>query len=157
MKSILLQALNDQLTLERQNAAIYDALSAALDVVNWAGSAAWMKKAADEEREHADKFAAYIVDRFGIPIYAALEACAAPTSDALYLYFDAALRREKATTEAIKTLHYMAEENEDPQTCTFLIPFIEEQTKSEREISDILLLLSRLDKTGFLVFDNSIK
>ena len=135
----LLQAMNDQLTFERQNAAIYDALAAQLDVVNWQGSAAWMKKAANEEREHADKFAAHIVDRFGVPVYSALDGCNAPTGDNLIPYFDAAFMREMATTEAIKTLYFMAEEGEDPQMCVFLHPFIEEQTKSEREISDLLI------------------
>jgi ferritin len=153
----IIQVLNEQLTMERQNAAIYDALSAALDVVNWAGSAAWMKKSANEEREHADKITAYIIDRFGVPVFAALEGCQCPSGDNLVDYFEAALQRERQTTEAIRTLNYIAEEAEDCQTEAFLIWFLEEQTKSEREISDLLLLLRRLDKTGFLLFDKELK
>lgn len=157
MNNTLMQALNDQLTLERQNAAIYDALAAALDVVNWPGSSAWMKKSANEEREHADKFSAYIVDRFGVPVFSALDGCNVPTSNDLIDYFAAALLREQATTEAIKTLNFMAEENEDCQTEAFLIWALEEQTKSEREISDFLLQLRRMDKSMQFVFDNELK
>lgn len=157
MNQQLIQAWNEQLTLERQNAAIYDALAAALDVVNWPGSSAWMKKSADEERQHADKFAAYIVDRFGIPVYSALDGCNVPTGDNLVDYFTAALQREQLTTEAIKTLHFMAEEAEEPDACRFLLWFLEEQTKSVREISDLLLLLGRMDKSMQFVFDNELK
>jgi ferritin len=157
MNNSLLQALNTQLTMERQNAAIYDALSAALDVVFWTGSSAWMKKSADEERTHAQRFSDYIIDRFGTPVYSALDGCNVPLGDDLPAFFDAALDREQLTTEAIKELWYTAEQNEDPDTCRFLLYFLEEQTKSEREIGDYLLMLNRLDKTGYLLFDNALK
>lgn len=157
MNSTLMQALNNQLTMERQNAAIYDALSAALDVVFWDGSSKWMKKSADEEREHADKFAAYIVDRMGEPVYSSLDGCNCPTGDNLVDFFSAALAREQMTTEAIKTLYFMSEDAEDPQTCQFLHWFLEEQTKSEREISDYLILLKKLDKTGMYLFDKELE
>jgi len=157
MNSTLMQALNDQLTMERQNAAIYDALSAALDVVFWSGSSKWMKSSANEEREHADKFAGYIVDRMGVPVFSSLDGCNCPTGDNLVDYFSAALGREWLTTEAIKTLYYMAEEAEESQTCQFLLSFLEEQTKSEREISDYLIMLKRLDKTGMMIFDKQLE
>lgn len=156
MNSNLIKALNDQMNMERQNAAIYDALSVALDVVFWDGSSKWMKQSANEEREHADKFAAFIVDRNGTPLFAPLDGCMCPIGDDLVSFFQAALERELATTEALKTLYYQAEETEDPQTCTFLIPFLDEQTRSEREITDILIMLRRLDNNGRLVFDKSL-
>lgn len=157
MNTILMNALQDQLTMERQNAAIYDALAAALDVIFWDGSSKFMKKSANEEREHADKFCGYIVDRNGIPAFSALEGCNVPSSDDLPLYFEAALQRERMTTEALKTLCYVADEAEDPQTKVFLIPFLEEQTKSERELSDCVMMLKRLDKNGWLVFDKELQ
>lgn len=156
MNQTLLDALNQQLTLERQNAAIYDALSAMLDAVNWAGSSKWMKHAADEEREHADKVTSYIVDRNSLPVFMPLEGCNTPASDNLTEYFQAALLREQATTEALKTLYYLAESEEDPQLCVFLHPLLDEQTRSEREITDILIMLRRLDKNGWIVFDKGL-
>lgn len=157
MNNTLMQALNDQLTMERQNAAIYDACASALNVVNWPGTSAWMKKSADDERNHADKFAAYIVDRFGVPVYSALNGCACPMGDDLVSHFQFVLDREQLTTEAIKTLYYMAEQDEEPDVCRFLLWFLEEQTKSEREIQDFLLTLRRMDKSAQFIFDNEIK
>src|ERR1035437_6392048 len=97
LSDAMLQALQSQLTLERQNAAIYDALSASLDNVNWSGSATFMKKSADEERTHAQKFTDYLVDRNCVPIYAALGPCPVLEDDDLVIYFQAALDREKLT------------------------------------------------------------
>lgn len=156
MNNTLLQALKDQLTMERQNAAIYDALSAALDVVFWDGSSKFMKASANEEREHADKFCAYIVDRNGSPAFAALDECNVPSGDDLSSYFEAALAREKVTTEALKVLYYTSEEAEDPQTCAFLLPFMIEQTESERQLTDFVLMLKRLDKNGWIAFDKKL-
>jgi len=157
MNENLLTALQDQFNMERQNAAIYDALAAQLDAVHWPGASAWMKRAADEERQHADKFSGYIVDRNGVPQFAGLVPVVAPQeTDDLVLFFDAAMGREQLTTEAIKALHVLADEAEDPQTCAFLIWFLEEQTKSEREITDILLMLNRLDNNGRVVFDETL-
>ena len=115
-----------------------------------------MKRSADEERKHADKFAGFIVDRNAVPQFAALAAILPAQGDDLVAFFEAALACEMATTEAIKTLHYMAEESEDPQTCAFLIWFLEEQTASEREVTDILLMLRRLDNNGRVVFDEKL-
>lgn len=157
MNNILMQALQDQLTMERQNAAIYDALSAALDVVFWDGSSKFMKHSANEEREHADKFCGYIIDRLGMPQFSALDGCNVPSGDDLALYFELALQREKMTTQAINTLCYVADEAEDPQTKAFLIPFLDEQTKSERELSDYVMMLKRLDNNGRIVFDKELQ
>jgi ferritin len=156
MNPNLLTALKDQLTLERQNAAAYDALAASLDVAHWPGSAAWMRKAAQEEREHAQKFTDYIVDRNEIPVFAALEEAITVNGDPPE-HFRMALDREQTTTESIKALYYLAEADEDPQTCAFLQWFLLEQTASERAISDILKTIGRLDATGWQVWDVELK
>jgi ferritin len=152
----LLIALQNQLTLERTNAAAYDVLSTSLDAVNWQGASEWMKQAANEEREHAQKFADYIIARNAIPQSQSLPVITPPAGDDLVLYFQAAMAREQVTTEAINTLHYQAEDEEDPATCQFLLWFIAEQVKSEREITDILTSLARLDNNGRQVFDGTL-
>ena len=156
LSDAMLQALQSQLTLERQNAAIYDALSASLDNVNWSGSATFMKKSADEERTHAQKFTDYLVDRNCVPIYAALGPCPVLEDDDLVIYFQAALDREKLTTLAIKTLYQDAANDAtgpDSQTQQFLLWFLAEQTASERELTDAMLELNRSDNNGRLILD----
>jgi ferritin len=146
-------ALNQQLNMERENAAIYDALSASLNAVNWDGSARFMKRSADEERTHAQKFSDYLVDMNQTPVYDALPGCPSLEEDDLVVYFQAALQREKMTTAAILMLHRQADEEMDGQTCQFLLWFLEEQTASERELTDCLLELKRSTNDGRILLD----
>jgi ferritin len=147
------QSLNAQMNKERLNHATYRAMSCNLESVNWSGSARWMKHASDEEQEHSDKFAAYLIDRNWLVQYDQLPPPVVPMGDDLVAYFTAALGLEQENTESIKTLYFQAENEEDPQTCAWLIWAIEEQTRSERELVDILLELQRVDKTGWTLLD----
>jgi ferritin len=145
--------LQNQLTLERTNAAAYDALDFSLRFVNWPGSAHYMHESAEEERTHAKRFAKYLIDRNVFPQFDALPVSAMVSGDNLLAYFKAALDRERLTTAAINALHEKADELGDPQTCTFLIWFVDEQTKSEADLQDIIKELSRTDVNNQAVLD----
>lgn len=138
---VIQDALNRQYTTERQNSAIYAAIGNRFDVLNLTGLAAFARKNSAEEQTHADKIRDYIIDRYGFPIIDALTPIDPPQADMLTaarVLFALALMREQTTTEAIKTLYDMAEDADDPQTCQFLLWFLEEQTKSEREFSELV-------------------
>lgn len=151
------QALNDQMNRERFNHATYRAMSDALAFVNWDGSSKYMDRQAADEQEHARKFASYMIDRNWTVTHDTLSAPVIPSGDDLTAYFVAAIQLENATTEAINTLYFQAEAEEDPQTCQFLLWFLEEQTKSFRELNDIIKELSRVDRTGWLILDEKYK
>lgn len=153
----IITALQDQLTLERQNAAAYRALAESAAQVNWPGAEKYLREASNEEQSHADKVAAYLVDRGIRPVYSALAGEAGIEVDNLPNYFMSALQLERTTTASLVDLYDLAETENDPQTCTFLIPLLNEQTEVERELTDFLLSLNRVDYTGWLVFDNNLK
>jgi ferritin len=115
-----------------------------------------MRNASDEEGQHADKFAAYLIDRNQVPRSDALPAPLVISGEDMLPYFESALLIETTNTEQIKELHYAAEQAEDMQTCVFLIPVIEEQTKSERELIDICLMLRRLNNNGRVIYDETL-
>jgi ferritin len=156
MDKITLDALQEQFNRERANREAYRVMADNLESVNWEGAAKFMRDASNEEAAHADKFGAYLIDRNQVPRYDALPAPLVVSGDDLLQYFDAALTLEVTNTEQIKELHYAAEQAEDMQTCVFLIWAIEEQTKSERELQDIILMLRRLDNNGRVVFDEKL-
>ena len=163
MDITLMQSLQDQLTTERQNAAIYDALSGYADNVNYSGTAKWMQAAADDERKHAALVAEHLIDRGFSPVFSQLSPVDILPGDDLLALFEAALALEFSTTERIITLFYVAQQCEDPQTLAWLqdadgdgFAFLIEQTKSEREIRDILMSLRRVDKTGWEIIDRSL-
>lgn len=138
---VVLNTLQQQVARERQNEAVYMTLANAFEVLNLDGFAKFMHDAADEEAEHARKFTAYIIDRNAAPVTLPLSAYAAPQADMLTagaVYMQAALDLEISNTNQIKILYDLAEEIHDTQTCVWLIWAIEEQTKAEREFTQLV-------------------
>ena len=156
LDNVMLQALIEQLNIERYNQAAYDMLAAALDVAYWPGSSAWMKAQAQEEATHADKIAAYIVDRGMVPAFSDIVPVPMIDASDLTSAFTEALKVEQANTEKIKMLYFLAEEQADPQTCQFLHWFLAEQTEAEGVLGNYLTMLGRLDANGKMVFDADV-
>ena len=163
MNESLKQALQEQLTRERQNEATYRAKAAQADAANYPGVAMWMRRSADDEHMHGQLIQGYLINRNEVPIYNSLEIIDTLPGEDLIALFQDALELEQATTTALATLYYIAEQAEDPQSCSFLIVphgefpgFMEEQTESERDIADILTTLRRVDKTGWMLFDRAL-
>ncbi len=162
LEPVLRDSLNKQITNERYNAAFYRAAAARLDLLNLPGFARWMKRSAKEETKHASWFADYLIDRNEAAIYAALDAVTLPNGSTINnvasALFALALQAEQRTTQQINSLYLMADEVNDPQTCVFLHWFIEEQTKSEREVTEILaqVKLAESDPAGILTLDHRL-
>jgi ferritin len=159
----ILNLLQSQLTLERTNEQHYRALAAASDVVNRPGASAYFEGAADEEGQHAKRIRDHIIDRNEAPAFSPLPEI--PTIDGADYegMFEAALQREQLTTAALIAF-YQAACMEDPQTCALLVSsqgdwpgFLQEQTDSEREITDFLLKINCLTKDGLELFDSNLK
>jgi len=151
----VLEGLNEEFSNERNNAEVYEALASQLRVVNWAGAARWAEHAAKDERKHARILRDYIIARNETPVFTSIDTPPLITGDELSVYFQAALEREQATTLKITTLHMTAWNAVDIETCTFLLPMVEEQTRSTAEIQDILKQLSRTEVDPKLV-DNEL-
>ncbi len=149
-----ISSLNDQMNKERMNAAQYDAFSDALESANWPGFAKWMRRAADEEREHYQKFAAYLIDRNFNPLHADLAAPEKMDGDNPLPLFQAALKLEQDNTDSINAL--VLEFADDPQTIALLYNFfVPEQTRSVRDLFDRVLEIRRVtgNPAGMLTLD----
>lgn len=163
LEPVLRSSLNNQITNERYNAAFYRAAAARLELLNLSGFARWMKRAAKEETHHASWFTDYLIDRNEAPVYDKLDAIALPNSitmnNAGSILFAAALQREQQTTQQINALYLLGDEVNDPQTCVFLHWFIDEQTRSEREVTEILaqVKLAESDPAGIIVLDQRFR
>lgn len=154
MDETLRVALNEQLTWERENVAFYTAIGATLDAMTWRGSSAWMLHQAQDEIDHARRINDYLIDRNAYPTYDTLADQLVTPEQPLVAYYQLSLEREQATTERIKTLYYLAEAQEDPQTKAFLHWFLLEQVEEERTLTDIVQELSRCDcAAAMLILD----
>lgn len=138
---VVLNTLQQQIVRERQNEAVYITLANAFEVLNLDGFAKYMHDAANEEAGHARKFTGYVIDRNAAPVTLPLTAFTAPLADMLTagaVFMQAALDLEIANTNAIKLLYDLADETHDSQTCVWLVWAIEEQTKAERELTELV-------------------
>lgn len=152
---VLRDRINAQITMERLNSAFYFACANQFALLNLTGLARWMRHAARDERQHAAWFADYLIDRGESPVTAALPAVTLPNTSSMgtagSILFGEALKKEQATTQAINALYELGDEVHDPQTCIFLHWFVAEQTRSEREITEILAKLKMADNDAAAV------
>lgn len=141
LQPVTRDALIKQVTIERQNAAIYHALAARLDFLNLTGAAKYFRAQGNEENDHAAKFTDYLIDRNIEPKIEPLDGVLVPQFDMLAAIAKAAqfaLDRERVNTEYIKTIYATADADDDPQTCVWLIWALEEQTHAERELTELV-------------------
>ena len=162
LEPVLRDALQKQMNTERLNAVFYKACSARLDSLGLRGFARWMHRSAKDERQHAQLFFDYLIDRAEVPNLAPLETYTPPVvniKNAPAILFTAALQKERQNTQAINYLYNLGDEVKDPQTCIFLHPLIDEQTESEATLQDITaqLNLAGDDAAAILRLDHRLR
>jgi ferritin len=122
------------------SAYLYQAMSAYVADVGYAGAASWLDHQAEEEMIHARKFYDYILERGGKIKLLAIEE---PPEDygSLLDIFNAALDHEQHITGRINHLVSLARKEEDFATDNFLQWFVAEQVEEESTASDIIAKL----------------
>lgn len=155
--SSLAQMFQEQLSREYYNAAAYNELAGVLESAAWDGFAKWMRKAASEELEHYKKFNDFLVDRNVIPVLSSVPQAPSGSGDP-YMAFQIAMSLEKENTAKIIALDEACENVGDCDAEYWLIWALEEQRKAERELTDILLWLSRAgtDNAALLILDEKL-
>jgi ferritin len=137
--------LQNQLTMERTNSAVYRSMADELENQGWCGSAKFMRKSSCEETEHADKIASFLIDRNVTPIYNAIRSIDL-VNGRLPDYFKNAYAAEQNTTQAFITLYKQAQDENEYMVAQFLAWFLEEQRISERTVWDIIQKLEATDE-----------
>ncbi len=151
-------AINKQIQLELQ--AFYYYLSAAAyfdkEDIALPGCCKFFSKASKEELDHAQQFINYQNTRGGAVEFKVLDKC--PEWNSPMEVFSRALEMELQVNESILQMHKLADELGDIQLTGFLDPFLEEQVKSQKELSNIITILKRVGPTGvtLFIFDNQL-
>lgn len=161
MNPEIMKLLNEQISVELQNERVYRQFAFLLDVYNWPGTMKWMVKASDEERGHAQKFADWVITNFGTPTLPSLDAVmtADMTTDGedLRMFWKGALKLEHENTIRINHLYKAAFEAGEWATCNFLGFLLNDQIEAEREISDYITSLERMDKGQQVLWDAELE
>ncbi len=145
------KALNAQVTMELASAASYLQMAAYFSHQNLDGMSRWMRAQAEEERDHADRFLDFILDRGGNAVIGDVEAPRGDFSGAEEV-FATALSQEEAVTAAIHDLYRLADKLGDLASIPFLLDFISEQTEEEAMVSAIVDRLALADGQSGALF-----
>lgn len=150
-------AINEQINKELFSSYVYLSMAAYFEDINLPGAANWMYIQAEEEREHAMKLFQHLVDRGG---RVHLKAIAAPETEwaSPLAAFEAAYEHEQKVTQSIHALYETALAEKDYPAQVMLQWFIEEQVEEEKNASEIVANLKRVEahESAILMLDHRL-
>ena len=149
--------LNAQVNNEHGAALIYTQLAYEMDNLSFPGMRDWFFKQAEEEREHAQKFAEHLLDRgyrVELEDIQVGSVKAATPLDA----FEASLAHEQKVSEQIREIVRTADEVGDLDSRQLLNWFLDEQVEEEATVSGVIeqLKLAGDNGSGLLLVDASL-
>lgn len=133
--------INDQIQREFESAFIYLSMAAYFDARTMPGFAQWMKLQFQEEQAHALKLYDFVGDRGNCVILQALGQPPVEFESVLDV-FKQTLAHEQKITGHINDLYALATEEKDFATQIFLQWFVDEQVEEEKNVGDILDMLT---------------
>ena len=150
-------AFNRQVTMELGSATAYLQMAAYFSDKNLVGMSSWMRRQAEEERVHADRFIDFVLDRGN---RVSIGEVAAPRADFAgpEEVFEASLAQEQSVTLAIHDLYRLASDRGDLASFPFLQAFIAEQNEEESMVQTILdrLRLAGGDSGAIFMLDHEL-
>ncbi len=148
----LVKAFNDQVIAELWSSNLYLQMAFHLKKEGWNGSANWMLKQADEEKEHALKLADYVIRRGGEVKIGMIDVVPEGWGS-LQEVFEHVYEHECHVSKLIDDLAAVAEAENDRATREFLDWFISEQVEEEDSAQEIVERLKKAGETGAFFVD----
>jgi len=150
-------AINEQINKELYSSYLYLSMAAYFESTGLPGAAKWMYAQEGEEKEHAMKLFAHLVDRGG---KVTLKAIAAPELEwaGPMAAFKAVYAHEQIVTQSIHELYEMALKEKDYAAQVLLQWFITEQVEEEKHASEIVESMNRIEahETAVLQLDHQL-
>ncbi|MTD91926.1 MULTISPECIES: ferritin [Corynebacterium] len=149
--------LNEQVINEHGAALIYTQLAYEMDNLSFPGMRDWFFKQAEEEREHAQKFAEHLLDRGYRVELGDIQVGSVKAATPLDA-FEASLAHEQKVSEQIREIARTADAAGDLDSRGLINWFLEEQVEEESSVSEIIdqLKLVGNDGSGLLRIDGSL-
>jgi len=148
------KGFNKQINAEFYASYLYLSMSAYFESEGLKGFAGWMRKQAEEEREHAMKFYKHLVERGSRVELTQIDGPKTEWKSALEAAQDA-LGHEKKVTKMIHDLVVMSEGEKDYAANNLLQWFVDEQVEEEEQTRDMIKKIEMVDKStsGLLMLD----
>lgn len=149
---------NTQITLEFEASMVYRQLAIEMDVQDLPGMADWLRRQADEEIVHANKFIDHVVDRDNHAAIGAINAPKVKQELTPLEAFEAAYQHEQKVSEAIRELTRACDAAGDLDSRSLLNWFLDEQIEEESTVSEIVgrIELIKDDGPGLLRLDQEL-
>lgn len=137
---------------------VYRQLAIEADEQDLPGMSAWLRRQADEEIVHANKFIDHLSDRDNHANIGAIPQHSLKAGLGAAEIFDAALKHEQKVSASIRDLYRAADEAHDFDSRPILNWFLEEQIEEEATVSEILAQIKMIgeDGSGLLRLDDSL-
>ena len=148
----LQKAINDQITAEMWSSQLYLQMSYFLKSQGWDGFAHWMKMHSDEEKEHADRMAEFLISRGGQVKLQMINLVPEGWGSVLEV-FEHSLEQEKMVSKMIDKIVLHAIEEQDFATENFFRTFVDEQVEEEELFGGIVDRLKLGGDAGLLFLD----
>ena len=145
LKKSLENKFNAQITLEFESSLVYRQLAIEMDLADLPGMADWLRRQADEEIVHANKFIDHLDARDNHPQIGNFELATIKGITDPREIFQIALKHEKRVSESIRELYRACEKAGDIDSTPLLNWFLSEQIEEEATVDEII---GRLDHTG---------
>ena len=157
LSSKLTKALNDQINAEYYSAYLYLSMSAFAEGAALKGTANWLFVQAQEEMTHGIHMYQYLVDRGGLPTFAAIAQAPATYKD-MEDVFEQVLAHEQKVTKSINDIATLAMQENDHACYQFIMCYVNEQVEEEASASDIISKLKMIsgDKRALLALDTEL-
>lgn len=145
----IIDAINEQIGHEFSAMLQYTSISAHFTGETLPELAAYFARQAEEEKMHAHKFIAYVVDAGGKVVIPAIEAPVpefAQAEDAVQLSLDQEVRVTRQVNDLVK----LAKDENDYITDNFLQWFVQEQLEEVSTMQDLLSVVQRAGEGNLL-------
>ena len=157
LTNTMLEKLNEQINIEFYSSNLYLQMSAWCDDKGFSGASIFLKKHAEEERQHMERLFNYVTETGGLPLLGTIEA---PPHDfaSLSQVFHQTLEHEYFVTRKINELAQVALETQDYSTFHFLQWYVSEQHEEEHLFKGLVdkLALVGEDGKGMYFFDKEL-
>ncbi|MBF0481666.1 MAG: ferritin [Desulfovibrionaceae bacterium] len=150
-------AINEQIKWEFYSGYMYLSMAAYFDGLGLAGFASWMRVQELEERFHAQKFMAQLVERGGTVKLAPIDGPPTGWMSPLAVFEDG-LKHERGVTGRIGALLELAQKEKDHAAVIFIEWFVTEQVEEEASFAGVIAQLKLIDKTpgGLFMLDKDL-
>ncbi len=155
IKEELVKALNEQITAELWSSNLYLAMSFYMANKGFGGMAAWLKKQAAEEWEHANMLANWTIKRGGKPEVDKIDVVPNDFGTPLEV-FKQVYEHECRVSRLIDNLVDVASAAKDKASQDFLWGFVREQVEEEETAQGIVDMIEKAGEAGLYHIDEKL-